>query len=117
MTPPPDHLSVGCAALATTSRERPSRDLVSIPEGVDATPRSFGERNWFVLVLGGIGVVAALVSLFATRRTPGFFPDSAIYVGTADNIRNGHGMTTPFNLIFNPYSPFEAVRLHYEVPL
>jgi len=67
--------------------------------------------------LAVVGVGAALLCLYLTRDAPGIAPDSVVYLGTAHNLATGHGLTTPFNLMFNPYPPGRAVSFHGDVPL
>jgi hypothetical protein len=67
--------------------------------------------------LAVVGVAAALTCLYLTRRAPGLAPDSVVYLGTAHNLATGRGLTTPFNLMFNPYPPARAVSFHGDIPL
>lgn len=64
-----------------------------------------------------VGVAAALACLYLTRTAPGLAPDSVVYLGTAHNLATGRGLTTPFNLMFNPYPPARAVSFHGDIPL
>jgi hypothetical protein len=85
-----------------------------------AEPRAQREwKAWLPLAIGlGIaGVLAIVIALVVTSDSPGFFPDSSVYLGTARNLLNGRGLTTPFNLQFNPYPPAQAVAFHGEFPL
>jgi hypothetical protein len=74
--------------------------------------------SWPLLVgLGLAGITAFVLTLVATAHGLGQYPDSAVYVGTARNLLDGRGLTTPFNLQFNPYAPHDAVALYGQVPL
>jgi hypothetical protein len=42
--------------------------------------------------------------------------DSAIYLGTADNLRSGHGPTVPFTMPWDAYAPSQAVSFGRSVP-
>jgi 4-amino-4-deoxy-L-arabinose transferase-like glycosyltransferase len=53
---------------------------------------------------------AAFQVAHATRHDLSATPDSASYLGTADNIRHGRGPTVPFTFLWDDYSPDEAVR-------
>ncbi|MEA2405486.1 MAG: hypothetical protein QOE08_2133 [Thermoleophilaceae bacterium] len=64
-----------------------------------------------------MGVLAVVISIIVTRKSPGFYPDSSVYLGTARNLLDGRGLTTPFDLIFNPYPPAQAAAFHGRVPL
>jgi len=68
-------------------------------------------------LLAVVGVAATLMCLYLTRNAPGIAPDSVVYLGTAHNLVNGRGLTTPFNLMFNPYPPGRAVSFHGDIPL
>jgi hypothetical protein len=76
-------------------------------------------RDWIPLAVGlGLAAVTAIViALVVTSDSPGFFPDSSVYLGTARNLLDGRGLTTPFNLQFNPYPPARALSFHGEFPL
>ncbi len=66
-----------------------------------------------MLVVAGMGVVLALL---ATRRSVNFDTDSAVYLGVADNIIHGRGITTPFSFL-SQYPPARAAGFHGAVPL
>lgn len=67
--------------------------------------------------LAVVGIAAMLACLYLTRKAPGVAPDSVVYLGTARNLASGRGLTTPFNLMFNPYPPARAVSFGGEFPL
>ena len=67
--------------------------------------------------LAVVGVVAMAACLYLTRTAPGLAPDSVVYLGTAHNLSTGRGLTTPFNLMFNPYPPARAVSFGGDFPL
>lgn len=66
------------------------------------------------LVVLAPAIVLAMWAAFqvghVTRHDLGTTPDSATYLGTADNLRHGHGPTVPFTFLWDDYSPGEAVR-------
>lgn len=64
-----------------------------------------------------IAVIAASSSLFATRAGVGIDADSAAYLGTAQNIVEGRGVSVPFTLFTDEYAPREAAAVAGEVPL
>ncbi len=57
-----------------------------------------------------LAVWSAFLVAHATRHDLNTTPDSAAYVGTADNLRHGHGPTVPFTLSWDAYSTRDAVR-------
>jgi hypothetical protein len=75
--------------------------------------------EWIPLAvgLGVAAVVAIVIALLVTSDSPGFYPDSSVYLGTARNLLDGRGLTTPFNLQFNPYPPAQAIGFHGDFPL
>ena len=83
------------------------------PASADSEPRP----DWYLLVaLVGIGLFAGTLVLVLTRRNPGLAPpDSAVYLATADNLRAGHGYSTPFDTLFDSVAPVAATR--GDVPL
>jgi hypothetical protein len=88
----------------------------------EAAPAAVEPRarpGWLPLAigLGVVAVFAVVLALAVTSDSPGFFPDSSVYLGTARNLLDGRGLTTPFNLQFNPYPPAQAVGFHGEFPL
>jgi hypothetical protein len=89
---------------------------------VDAAPAAVEPRarrnSWPLAIgLGIVALVAVVLAVVVTSDSPGFFPDSSVYLGTARNLLDGRGLTTPFNLQFNPYPPPQAVGFHGEFPL
>jgi hypothetical protein len=62
-------------------------------------------------------MLAVVTSIVVTRKSPGLYPDSSVYLGTARNLLDGRGLTTPFDLIFNPYPPAQAAAFHGRFPL
>lgn len=71
-------------------------------------------ERWVYVALGALAVVA---SLTASRRGTAFDADSAAYLGTAQNIIEGRGVTVPFTLFTDSYSPRVAAGFHGRVPL
>ncbi|HLM18760.1 MAG TPA: hypothetical protein VK549_13130, partial [Acidimicrobiia bacterium] len=92
---------------------------VTVAEDAPAAIEPQAQRRSLGLVIGlaVAAVVAVALALAITSDSPGFFPDSTVYLGTARNLLDGRGLTTPFNLTFNPYSPARAVAFHGEFPL
>ncbi|HEX4491913.1 MAG TPA: hypothetical protein VH914_11960 [Acidimicrobiia bacterium] len=66
--------------------------------------------------LGALAVVAALLALHATRHGVSYFGDSGAYLGMAENLRHGHGLTLPFDLPFDRFTPLQAFEFHGAVP-
>jgi hypothetical protein len=64
-----------------------------------------------------VGVVAAVASLIVTRDGVGIDADSAAYLGAAQNLRDGHGVSVPFTLFTDELRPSDAARLQGAVPL
>ena len=79
----------------------------------DSAPRP----DWYLFVaLVGIGLLAGALVLVLTRHNLGLAPpDSAVYLATADNLRAGHGYSTPFDTLFDSVAPVAAAR--GDVPL
>jgi hypothetical protein len=69
---------------------------------------------WVVLV--ALGVVAAAITQHAMRHGIATFGDSGAYLGMAENLRHGHGLTLPFDLPFDRFTPLEVFRFHGVVP-
>ena len=68
----------------------------------------------------GLAVIAVVAVVFAPRdhpRQPGVLLRLDRVPGHRGNLLDGRGLTTPFNLPFNPYSPAQAVAFHGEFPL
>ena len=63
------------------------------------------------------GLVSAAVAALVTRHGVRLSTDSAVYVGTAENLRAGRGATTPFTSLFEPYRAERAVAFGGAVPL
>ncbi len=93
-----------------------------LPEADDRPPPA-GEncgRSGTHLLYGTLAVIGALAAgavLLITKHGAGMIPDSAVYIGTARNLARGRGLTTPFNLLINPYSPARAAAFDGAVPL
>lgn len=92
---------------------------LTVEEAAPAATVARTRRAWLPLAVGlvVVAVTAIVLALVVTRDSPGFFPDSDVYLGTARNLLDGRGLTTPFNLQFNPYPPAQAVGFHGEFPL
>lgn len=71
-------------------------------------------ERWLYVVLA---LAAGIASLFATRDGVGIDADSAAYLGTAQNVVDGRGVSVPFTLFTDEYAPRDAVRLSGRVPL
>jgi hypothetical protein len=70
-------------------------------------------------VLLPVLVLAAWASIYTTAMTRHALlesPDSAVYLGTANNIRDGHGPTVPFTHVWDRYPPRTALRFDRSVP-
>lgn len=67
---------------------------------VDTLPRAKAvaerSRRYPVLLGAALAVLAVAVCLVATRDGVGVSPDSAVYLGTAENLARGDGLTVPF---------------------
>jgi hypothetical protein len=70
-------------------------------------------KAWPAIV---IGLAAPVLVLVITARSPGYTPDSASYLGMAQNLRAGLGPTVPFDFVGDGYSPRQAVRFAGAVP-
>src|SRR5437763_10814146 len=81
--------------------------------GVRPHPRRDGAL-WGVLF--GLGVVAAAITYHATSHGIATFGDSGAYFGMAENLRHGRGLTLPFDLPFDRFTPLEVFRFHGAVP-
>ncbi len=93
-----------------------------LPDADDRLPPVYDTsvRHQARLFYGALAVIAALASgavLLITKHGAGMIPDSAVYIGTARNLAQGRGLTTPFNLLINPYSPAKAAAFDGAVPL
>lgn len=74
-------------------------------------------RHWEVLLYILLAAAAAVASGVATRAGVGIDADSAAYLGTAQNIVDGRGITVPFTLFTDEYAPADAARFDGQVPL
>jgi hypothetical protein len=80
------------------------------------------DGNWWrraalVLVPSfAIGLWAAYQILHYTRHGLYLTPDSASYMGMADNIRHGRGPTVPFSFVWDRYSIADAIRFRGRIP-
>jgi hypothetical protein len=77
------------------------------------TVRSKGEwaARLFVPLLG------STLCLLMTRRGPLIGQDAAAYLGAANNLLHGRGLTTPFDLSGSQLSPSQVFAFHGAVPL
>ncbi|MEY2423659.1 MAG: hypothetical protein QOI95_3726 [Acidimicrobiaceae bacterium] len=64
-----------------------------------------------------IGIAAAILCLVVTRHRVGFDTDSGVYLGTAQNIIDGRGVTSPVQAFTSESGPREAASFHGAVPL
>ena len=64
-----------------------------------------------------IAVIAVVLCLVVTRHRVGFDTDSGVYLGTAQNIVDGRGVTTPFPAFTSEYGPRAAAGFRGEMPL
>src|SRR2546421_4103917 len=74
-------------------------------------------RRGELWLYAAIGITAAILCLAVTRHRVGFDSDSSAYLGTAQNVLDGHGVTTPFPVFTSEYSPREAESFHGAIPL
>lgn len=73
--------------------------------------------RWEGWLLACIGIAAVISSLIATRDGVGIDADSAVYLGTAQNIIDGRGETVPFTLFTDTYDARDADAFDGRVPL
>ena len=67
---------------------------------------------------GLLGTIAGVLALVVSRGPIGVVQDSAIYLGTADNLLAGRGPTSPITLIFTDYfTPLQTVAFHGAIPV
>jgi hypothetical protein len=106
---------------APSTQERPATTAVldrHRPQAPVAPSRRVprGLPSWVGLAL--IGCVAAVVSLVASREGLAFASDSAVYLGTAENLLGGRGPTSPITLVFtDAFSPLRTLQLDGSVPV
>jgi hypothetical protein len=74
-------------------------------------------KVWSRWVILALALSASVASLMITRDGVGIDGDSAAYLGTAENLAEGHGATVPFTLYTDDYSPRESADLVGHVPL
>ncbi len=63
-----------------------------------------------------IAAAGAVIVLYASRHGLGFGGDSGAYFGIASNLRHGRGLTLPYDLATDRFSPFQAWSFHGAVP-
>ncbi len=76
------------------------------------------ERNHLVVLIP-VFALALWASIFVYAHTTHgltLTPDSASYLGTASNIRAGHGPTVPFTAAWDSFSPQAAIGFNGHVP-
>jgi hypothetical protein len=76
--------------------------------------RSGDVALWAALAV--LAATAATITQRATRHGISTFGDSGAYLGMAENLRHGRGLTLPFDLPFDRFSPLEVFRFHGAVP-
>ena len=64
-----------------------------------------------------VPLLGALLAMVATRHGPVIGQDSAAYIGAAQNLLHGRGLTTPFDLSGSTLSPAQVYAFHGAVPL
>jgi hypothetical protein len=72
-----------------------------------------------VIVLLPVFVLALFAMWRVTVQTRGglrVFDDSGVYLGIADNVRSGDGLTVPFSMPWDSYSPTRTVAYGTRVP-
>jgi hypothetical protein len=99
--------------------EPPSRPDAGGTERAGAHPvRPSGVLPRRILVpLLVVPLLGALLAILATRHGPVIGQDSAAYIGAAQNLLHGRGLTTPFDLSGSALSPAQAFAFHGAVPL
>jgi hypothetical protein len=82
--------------------------------------RSTERRNPPIVYLAGLLILAlsaAGLVLWFTSAGIGVTTDSAVYLGAADNLVNGRGLTTPFTGDTTRYSPAKQVTFGSQIPI
>ena len=69
---------------------------------------------WAALAV--LGAIAATITELATRHGIATFGDSGAYLGMAENLRHGRGLTLPFDLPFDRFTPLQVYAFHGAVP-
>ena len=64
-----------------------------------------------------VPVLGSILCAVATRHGIGIGQDSAAYMGAADNLLHGRGITTPFDLSGSTLSPEQVFAFYGAVPL
>lgn len=64
-----------------------------------------------------VPVLGSILCVIATRHGIGIGQDSAAYMGAADNLLHGRGITTPFDLSGSTLSPAQVFAVYGAVPL
>jgi hypothetical protein len=64
-------------------------------------------------IVAGVGVT---IVMHATQHGVGTFGDSGAYFGMAENFRHGRGLTLPYDLATDRFSPFQTWKFHGAVP-
>jgi hypothetical protein len=70
-----------------------------------------------VAALFVVPVLGTILCLIATRHGVAIGQDSAAYMGAADNLIHGRGITTPFDLSGSTLSPNQVFAVYGSVPL
>jgi hypothetical protein len=80
---------------------------------VDGRPRP----TWWIIFLLILAILGACAAWMLQRDGIVTSPDGTVYVGTAENIANGRGVSVPFTIYTDQYTPLESVGFDHAVPL
>lgn len=73
-------------------------------------------RAGFHIAAAALAVLGGLIVNYATRHGMATHGDSGAYYGMAQNLRHGHGLTMPFDLATDRFTPLQVWRFRGAVP-
>lgn len=71
---------------------------------------------WWLL-MAGVALTAAVAAYLLQRRGISTSPDGTVYTGVATNLAKGRGLSVPFTIYTDHYSPRASIRFGPMVPL
>lgn len=87
----------------------------------DAAGERGARRAWrlsvFAALLGLLSVLGIGAALANTRSGVQVTHDGAVYLGVAQNLSHGHGLTVPFTNRSDRYTPAQALSRYGKIPL
>ncbi|CAB5031187.1 unannotated protein [freshwater metagenome] len=74
------------------------------------------EGSW-VWFLAAISLLLAVAAFVMQRRGISTSPDGIVYTSVASNLARGRGLSVPFTIYTDHYTPSQSIAFDYQVPL